>query len=103
MRRVNNDDMMRLEIHVHPGASSTTVGGEYGGALVVRVSEPAEDGKATAAALRAVADALMLPKRSVTLVRGTKSRRKVIDITTGHREAESVRLAVQELLEAPES
>jgi len=103
MRPVSNDDIVRLEIHVHPGASGTTVGGEYGGALVVRVSEPAEDGRATAAALRAVADALMLPKRSVTLVRGTKSRRKVIDIATGPRDAESVRLAVRELLEAPAS
>lgn len=94
---------MRLEIHVHPGASTTAVGGEYGGALVVRVSEPAENGRATAAALRAVADALVLPKRTVTLVRGMKSRRKVVDIATGPRDAESVRLAVQELLEAPES
>jgi uncharacterized protein len=103
MLPVSNDDMVRLEIHVHPGASSTAVGGAYGGALVVRVAEPAEDGRATAAALRAVADALMLPKRSVTLVRGTRSRRKVIDIAMGSRDAESVRLAVQELLEAPRS
>ena len=95
----NNDDMVRLEIHVHPGASRTSVGGEYGGALVVRVAEPAEDGRATAAALRAIADALMLPKRSITLVLGTKSRHKVIDIATAPRDSQSVRLAVQELLE----
>jgi uncharacterized protein len=100
---ISNDDLVRLEIHVHPGASGTSVGGEYDGALVVRVSEPAEAGRATAAALKAVADALMLPRRSVTLVRGTKSRRKVIDIATGPRDAESVRLAVRELMEGSES
>ena len=103
MLPVSNDDIVRLDIHVHPGASGTTVGGEHGGALVVRVSEPAEGGRATAAALKAVADALMLPKRSVTLVLGTKSRRKVIDIATGPRDAESVRLALRKLMAAPES
>lgn len=95
--------MVRLEIHVHPGASSTKVGGEYGGALVVRVSEPAEGGRATTAALKAVANALLLPNRSVTLVQRTKSRRKVIDIVIDPRDAESVRLAVQKLLRSPSS
>lgn len=95
---------MRLEIHVHPGATSTKVGGEYGGALVVRVSEPAEGGRATTAALKAVANALLLPNRSVTLVQRTKSRRKVIDIVIDDpRDAESVRLAVQKLLRSPPS
>ena len=38
---------VRTEIHVRPGASATTVGGEYDGALVVRVVEPPEGGRAT--------------------------------------------------------
>ncbi len=71
---------MRLEIHVRPGASSTAVGGRYDNALVVRVVEPADGGRATEAALRAVAKALGVPRRSVTLVRGTSSRRKLIEI-----------------------
>lgn len=97
---IGNDESVRLEIHVHPGASRTSVGGSYGGALVVRVVEPAEDGRATAAALRALADALTLPKRSVTLVHGMKSRRKVVEIATAPRDDESVRLEVQKLLNA---
>jgi uncharacterized protein len=67
---------MRLEIHVRPGASTTIVGGEHDGALVVRVVESADEGRATKAALKAVAKALGLPRRSVTLVRGATSRRK---------------------------
>lgn len=56
------------------------MGGEHDGALVVRVAEPADRGRATAAALAAVADALGLPARSVTLVRGATSRRKLLDV-----------------------
>jgi hypothetical protein len=71
---------VRVEIHVRPGASQPLVGGSYDGVLVVQVAEPADQGRATAAALRAVADALGLPRRSVTLVRGATSRRKLIEI-----------------------
>lgn len=92
---------MRLEIHVRPRASSTTVGGTHAGALVVRVTQPADQGKATAAALRAVADALGVPSRSVTLVRGATSRNKLIDIATTPSEQRSVERRLTSLLEAP--
>ncbi|GEM_PF-346812 len=71
---------VRLDIYVKPRAAATAVGGLYDGALVVRVVEPAERGKATAAALRAVAESLSIPASSVVLVRGGKSPRKIIDI-----------------------
>jgi uncharacterized protein YggU (UPF0235/DUF167 family) len=56
------------------------VGGLHDGALVVRVSERAVDGRATAAALVAVASALGLRPREVTLVSGATSRTKVVEI-----------------------
>ena len=77
---------MRVEIHVRPGASATAVGGEYDGALVVRVVEPADAGRATEAALRAVARALGLPRSSVKLVRGATSRRKQIELEATEKE-----------------
>jgi hypothetical protein len=86
---------VRLEIHVRPNASSTAVGGEYDGALVVRVVEPANEGRATDAALRAVAKALGVPRRSVTLVRGTSSRRKLIEIVASDNDR--VMMAVERL------
>jgi hypothetical protein len=64
------------------------------------VSEPAEGGKATSAALRAVADALLLPRRSVTLVRGTTSRNKIVDIDVGGGDTTSVALAIGRLRSA---
>ena len=88
---------MRLEIHVRPGASSTDVGGEHDAALVVRVVEPADKGRATDAALVAVAKALAIPGRSVTLIRGATSRRKLIDIDIGPSDAEDVERAVARL------
>jgi hypothetical protein len=56
------------------------VGGSHGEALVVRVGERAVDGRATEAALAAVARAFGVPRRAVTLVTGARSRAKVVDI-----------------------
>jgi uncharacterized protein YggU (UPF0235/DUF167 family) len=57
------------------------VGGRYGeDVLVVAVTEPAVDGRATSAALKAVARALGVPVRSVSLVSGATSRTKLLDV-----------------------
>jgi uncharacterized protein YggU (UPF0235/DUF167 family) len=56
------------------------VGGEHDGALVVRVSERAVDGKATAAALSAVAAAFGVGPGAVALVAGARSRVKVLEV-----------------------
>jgi uncharacterized protein (TIGR00251 family) len=74
---------MRVEVHVKPGASRTVVGGTHDGALVVRVTARAVDGKATEAVLAAVADALGVPAKDVTLVRGATSRRKLLEVAGG--------------------
>ena len=71
---------MRITIRVRPGASRPSVGGEHDGALAVRVSAPAVDGRATEAALAAVATAFGVRRRAVTLVAGATSRTKVIDV-----------------------
>jgi uncharacterized protein len=71
---------VRVTIRVRPGAGRTLVGGSYDGALVVRVSAPPVDGRATAAALAALAAALGLRPREVTLVTGATSRTKVVEI-----------------------
>lgn len=71
---------MRLAVHVKPGSARTVVGGRHGDALVVSVSARAVDGKATEAALRAVAEAFGVPRRDVALVTGATSRRKVLRV-----------------------
>jgi len=74
---------MRITIRVRPGSARPGVGGEHDGALVVRVSARAVDGKATEAALAAVADSFGVRRSSVRLVSGALSRTKVVSIEAG--------------------
>ena len=71
---------VRIAVRVRPGSTRPGVGGEHDGALVVRVSEPAADGKATAAVLASVAVAFGVGRRSVMLVTGARSRVKILDV-----------------------
>lgn len=68
---------------MRPGASRTRVGGLHGDRLVVAVQARAVDGAATEAALAAVADALGLRRRHVSLVAGATSRDKVVEVDAG--------------------
>jgi len=69
-----------VTIRVRPGSGRTVVGGSHDGALVVRVGERAVDGRATEAALVALATALGLRRREVALVTGATSRTKVVEV-----------------------
>ena len=88
---------VRVEIHVRANASHSSVGGDFDGALVVRVVEPAESGRATEAALGAVAECLDLPRRRVALLRGVRSRRKLIEIEVSNVDAPRVQAALLRL------
>jgi len=65
---------------VRPGASRAGIGGSHDGALVVRVCEPASDGRANAAVARELAERFGVARRSVRIVSGTRSRRKVVEV-----------------------
>jgi uncharacterized protein len=71
---------VRITVRVRPGSARPGVGGERDGALVVRVSERAVDGQATAAALTAVASAFGVRRNAVTLIAGATSRTKIVDV-----------------------
>ena len=89
---VHTDDV-RITIWVKPGSVSARVGGDHGGALVVRVTERAVGGKATEAALTALAAALGIKRRAITLVAGASSRRKLVEIADADPSAVSRLLA----------
>jgi uncharacterized protein len=72
--------VVTVSIRVSPKSSRTAVGGRRGEALVVRVTEAAVDGRATEAALRALAQALGVPPRDVVLRSGVASRDKIVGV-----------------------
>ena len=67
-----------LELKTIPNAPRDTVAGWLGDARKVKVHAPALDGRANEALLAFLATELGLPRRAVTLIRGEKSRRKVV-------------------------
>jgi uncharacterized protein YggU (UPF0235/DUF167 family) len=84
---------MRILLRVKPGASRTAVGGRYDGpagpALVVAVAARAVEGQATKAVLQAVAAAFGVRRSAVTLVRGSTSRDKLVDVEGKESEIQS--------------
>jgi uncharacterized protein len=72
--------MAILRVHVAPNAKINKVVGEHGGAIKIKLRAPAVEGKANAALIAFLAERLKVPARTVVLVRGQKSRDKVIRI-----------------------
>ena len=70
-----------LELKVIPNAPRNEVVGWLGAALKVKVHAPALEGRATDALLDFLAETLGLPRRDLTLLRGDKSRQKLVRIT----------------------
>jgi uncharacterized protein YggU (UPF0235/DUF167 family) len=64
---------------VRPGSAWPGAGGEHNGALVVRGQRARRGGQATEAAPTAVAAALGVRRRAVTLIAGASSRAKMAE------------------------
>lgn len=65
-----------LHVHAQPGARRSGVTGEHAGALRVAVTAPPDKGKANAAILEVLAEALRLKPSQLALIAGETSRRK---------------------------
>ena len=76
--------MATIAVRVKPGSSRVRVGGRYDGphgpALIVAVTAPPVDGRATAAAIRALAAALRIKPATLSVRTGPTSRDKVIAV-----------------------
>jgi uncharacterized protein (TIGR00251 family) len=75
------DATIKLQIKAIPGSSRNCVAGWLGDTLKVRVTAPAERGKANAAIETVLAEALGIPRASARVVAGKTSPRKVVEIT----------------------
>ena len=72
--------MIRLRLHVTPGAREEAITGWRGGSLRVKVRARPERGRANEAALRLLAGHLGLPRASLSIVRGAASREKLVEV-----------------------
>ena len=67
-----------LELKIIPNAPRDELAGWLGDALKVKVHAPALEGRANDALLDFLAEKLGVSRRAITLIRGEKSRHKVV-------------------------
>ena len=70
-----------ISIRVQPRASRNAVVGWTGDTLNIRLTAPPVEGAANAACLKFLADILDLPQSQLEILRGERSRHKVVRIT----------------------
>ena len=71
---------MRYQIVVKPGSSQEKIVETSLGELTVYLRAKPHDGEANAALFKALSKYFSIPKTSITIVRGQKSRVKIIDL-----------------------
>ncbi len=74
-------DGVELLVHVQPRAARTSLAGEHGGRLKVRVAAPPVDGAANEALVLFLADRLSVPRRAVRIVAGETGRQKAVHVS----------------------
>ena len=72
--------MATLRVHIVPNAKIDQVVGEHGGAIKIKLRAPATEGKANATVVDFLAERLNVPARAIVLLRGQKSRDKLVRI-----------------------
>lgn len=76
-----NGEAWSFAVRVMPRASRERVLGLHGGALKVALTAPPVEGAANDALVTLIAKALGLPRGAVRIVRGEKSRDKLVEVT----------------------
>ena len=86
-----------IDVHAMPNANKTVVQGLHDDAVHIRLKAPPVEGKANEALLRWLATELEIPRGSIELLRGDKSRRKHCRVAPAYIEtARWNKLQVQE-------
>jgi uncharacterized protein (TIGR00251 family) len=74
-------DGVTIVVRVVPRAGRAGMAGTREGALLVRLNAAPVDGAANAELIEFIADALDVPKRSISITAGEKSRRKTVHVS----------------------
>ncbi len=73
-------DALLVSVRAQPGAARDEVAGEHAGALKIKVTPPAQEGRANKAIAEVLARALGVRRSQVRLVSGQKGREKVFRV-----------------------
>jgi uncharacterized protein (TIGR00251 family) len=71
---------VELRVRVIPRASKAGIAGTRDGALLVRLNAPPVEGAANSELIQVISDALGVPKRSISIVAGERSRLKRVRV-----------------------
>jgi uncharacterized protein len=74
------DGVLTVALHVQPGAARSGWAGSHGAALKLRLAAPASEGRANRACVDFLAAAAGVPRSAVQIVRGERSRDKLVRI-----------------------
>lgn len=75
---VERDGGALIHVRVQPNARSEGITGVRGGRIVVRISQPAREGKANKALVKCLAKAFDIAPSSVEVVKGIRGRDKSV-------------------------
>jgi uncharacterized protein len=81
MKLVETGGGVRFEVWAKPRSKKSRIVGSRGDALEVSLAAPPVDGAANEELVRVLADLLGVPKRSVVIVRGDTSQRKLVEVS----------------------
>ena len=76
-----NAPATQIRVRVQPRAARSEITGYRDGRLLVRLASPPVDGRANEELCRLVARRLVIGRRGVEVVRGARSRDKVLRVT----------------------
>jgi uncharacterized protein (TIGR00251 family) len=89
-RSDSTGERLTLILHVQPGARRTEVVGLHGDALKIKLAAPAVEGAANTALLAFLSEVFDVPQKQVTLKQGSRSRRKIVEVTEPTRGADAL-------------
>jgi len=71
---------MKITINIHPNSKNPRVENREDGSIHIYVASPAKEGRANREVVKKISEIYNIPKSSITLLHGEKSKSKVFEI-----------------------